>query len=78
MKQVIMWFVENEIAQGLLKDGFKEGDVIVVDTDGTKQLTFRNWRGLVIQLLLGILMQLLIQSNDQWKPCSYPKRSEVP
>lgn len=78
MKQVIMWFVENEIAQGLLKDGFKEGDVIVVDTDGTKQLTFRNWRGLVIQLLLGILMQLLIQSNDQWNPCSYPKRSEVP
>lgn len=45
VKQVIMWFVENEIAQGLLKDGFKEGDVIVVDTDGTKQLTFQESEG---------------------------------
>jgi ATP-dependent Clp protease ATP-binding subunit ClpB len=45
VKQVIMWFVENEIAQGLLKDGFKEGDVIVVDTDGTKQLTFQELEG---------------------------------
>ncbi|CAK9863915.1 unnamed protein product [Sphagnum jensenii] len=45
VKQVIMWFVENEIAQGLLKDVFKEGDVIVVDTDGTKQLTFQEPEG---------------------------------
>jgi ATP-dependent Clp protease ATP-binding subunit ClpB len=45
VKRVIMWFVENEIAQGLLKGDFKEGDVIVVDTDGTKQLTFHKLEG---------------------------------
>jgi hypothetical protein len=46
VKQVIMWFVENEIAWGLLKGDFKEGDVIVVHTDGTKQLTFHKLEGL--------------------------------
>jgi ATP-dependent Clp protease ATP-binding subunit ClpB len=45
VKWVIVRFVENEIAQGLLKDDFKEGDVIVVDTDGTRQSTFQKLEG---------------------------------
>jgi ATP-dependent Clp protease ATP-binding subunit ClpB len=45
VKRVIMRFIENEIAHGLLKGDFKQGDVIFVDTDEMKQLTFHNPEG---------------------------------
>jgi ATP-dependent Clp protease ATP-binding subunit ClpB len=45
VKRVIVRYIENEIAHGLLKGDFKQGDVIVVDTDEMKQLTFHTLEG---------------------------------
>jgi ATP-dependent Clp protease ATP-binding subunit ClpB len=45
VKRVITRYIENEIAHGLLKGDFKQGDVIVVDTDEKKQLTFHKLEG---------------------------------
>jgi ATP-dependent Clp protease ATP-binding subunit ClpB len=45
VKRVITRYIENEIAHGLLKGDFKQGDVIVVDTDEMKRLTFHKQEG---------------------------------